>query len=62
MAVIGAPSASALDQRPDRMAGYNLLRIRPSAHGWQLRLSRRVFRLQTQDFDWQEHHDLASHG
>lgn len=62
VAVVGAPSASALDQRPDRMAGYNLLRIRPSAHGWQLRLSRRVFRLQTQDFDWQEHHDLASHG
>lgn len=62
VAVVGAPSASALDPRPDRMAGYNLLRIRPSAQGWQLRLSRRVFRPQTQDFDWQEHHDLVSHG
>lgn len=62
VAVVGAPSASALDPRPGRMAGYNLLRIGRCENVWQLRLSRRVYRPQTQDFDWLEHCDLASHG
>ncbi len=62
VAVVGAPSASALDPRPGRMAGYNLLRIERAGRGWQLRLSRRVYRPQTQDFDWLEHCTLASNG
>ncbi len=62
VAVLGAPSASALDPRPGRMAGYNLLCIERAGHTWHLRLSRRVYRPQTQDFDWLEHRDLISHG
>lgn len=62
VAIVGAPSASALDPRPGRMAGYNLLRIEQSGNAWQVGLSRRVYRPQTQDFGWMEHRDLASHG
>jgi 3',5'-cyclic AMP phosphodiesterase CpdA len=62
VAVLGAPSASALDRRPGRMAGYSLLRIGRSGNAWQLRLSRRVYRPQSGDFDWLEHLDLATCG
>lgn len=62
VAVVGAPSASALDPRPGRMAGYNLLRVARCANAWQLRLGRRVYRPQTRDFDWLEQLDLASGG
>lgn len=62
VAVVGAPSASALDPRPGRMAGYNLLRIEQAGNAWQVGLSRRVYRPQTQDFGWLEHRNLASHG
>lgn len=62
VAVVGAPSASALDPRPGRMAGYNLLRIEQSGRAWRLRLGRRVYRPQTQNFDWLEQCDLASNG
>ena len=62
VAVVGAPSASALDPRPGRMAGYNLLRVVRYANAWQLRLGRRVYRPQTRDFDWLEQLDLASGG
>lgn len=59
---VGAPSASALDARPGRMAGYGLLRVTQAEAGWQLRLSRRVYRPQTQDFGWLEHCRLPTSG
>ncbi len=62
VAVVGAPAASALDRRPGRMAGYSLLRIGRSGNAWQLRLSRRVYRPLSGDFDWLEHLDLATCG
>lgn len=60
--VVGVPSASALDPRPGRMAGYGLLNITSSDEGWKLRLGRRVYRPQTQDCGWLEHCQLPTQG
>ncbi|WP_372716013.1 metallophosphoesterase [Immundisolibacter sp.] len=62
VAVIGAPSASALDTRPGRMAGYNLLRIEQLGRDWQMQLGRRTYRPHTRDFEWLEHCNLTSSG
>lgn len=60
--VVGVPSASALDTRPGRIAGYGLLRITHTGSRWQLRLDRRVYRPHGRDFGLQEQCHLPTHG
>jgi 3',5'-cyclic AMP phosphodiesterase CpdA len=60
--VLGAPAASALDARPQRMAGYTLLRVRRAAEGWRLHLARRVYRPPMQSFGWLERFEVDSAG
>ncbi|GAB4348940.1 MAG: metallophosphoesterase [Immundisolibacter sp.] len=60
--VVGAPSASAVDPRPGRMAGYSLLSPVRADGAWQVTLGRRVYRPATQDCAWQETRQFASAG
>lgn len=60
--VIGVPSASALDPRAERMAGYGLLRVRRTADAWRLELARRVYRPQAQDFGWGDSFEIDGDG
>ncbi|MDE2058368.1 MAG: metallophosphoesterase [candidate division NC10 bacterium] len=41
--VIGAPSASARRTQPKRCAGYYVHEVRPSSHGWEIRISARIY-------------------
>lgn len=60
--VLGAPSASACDPRPGRMAGYSLLSPARTHGAWRVTLGRRVYRPATQDCAWQETRQFASAG
>lgn len=62
VSVLGAPAASALDARPQRMAGYILLRVTRAADGWRLRVRRRVYQSPTGDFGWVDGLDLTTRG
>lgn len=60
--VLGVPAASALDARPQRMAGYILLRVARVADGWRLRVRRRIYQVPTGDFGWADALDITTRG